>query len=406
MQSGLYNNTEGLKPCVDNFNKDTADQFASGSKKSSYSGQKKIYLIDLWLPKAGVVITMPWDLNEGIARFKLLRNVEWNGPERGPYKLLSFNDVPDNVMPVAPASLWYDLHELNNDLFVKLGRQANRQKTLTLVQKGQGKEDGSKMVDASDGEAITVDSPKNVNEITMGGVNQQNFSFFMTVKELFNYMGGNIDTIGGLGASADTYGQDRLISQAATERLSKMQERTIKFTQEVGRDLAWYLWDDPLINIPITKNIPGTSMSIETSFNENTKAGSFFDYTFDIVPYSMTIESPGQKLSKIGQLLQQYIFPIMPNLQQQGLVLNGEKLLDLVARYSNVHELKNMFTDMQGSEMVIPKSGIVNDQTFPHFKPTERNYNIRRVNDKTNRASANELALSTMQNAGKEMQND
>ena len=70
-----------------------------------------------------------------------------------------------------------------------------------------------------------MDDPQSINTFKFGGIDQQNLAFLLQVKNLFNYYGGNIDTLGGLGPQSSTVGQDRLISESASRRLADTRKR-------------------------------------------------------------------------------------------------------------------------------------------------------------------------------------
>ena len=65
-----------------------------------------------------------------------------------------------------------------------------------------------------------MDDPQNVNTYKFGGIDDKNLAFLLQVKTLFNYYGGNIDSLGGLGPQTGTVGQDKLIAESASRRLA------------------------------------------------------------------------------------------------------------------------------------------------------------------------------------------
>jgi hypothetical protein len=88
-------------------------------------------LWDLFLPREQLIVTFPYTEHAGGGSSeKPLRVAKWTGPRAGPYHFLSFTDVPDNIMPAAPATMWMDMHELVNRILNKLGEQSDRQKTV------------------------------------------------------------------------------------------------------------------------------------------------------------------------------------------------------------------------------------------------------------------------------------
>jgi hypothetical protein len=294
-----------------------------------------VELSDTWIPSERIVLTCKADDDTGKAP---LRVVEWRGPGRGPYHMLGFNDVPDNILPLPPATLLSDLNELANRLFRKLGRQAERQKTITAVQRG-GEEDGQRIVNASDGETISVDNPQNVTQLKFGGVEGNTLAFTLQVKDLIAYMGGNLDTLGGLSPQADTLGQEQILGQNASKRMASMQMRTHEFTENVIQDVGYYVWTDPLQDYPLDRTIPGTDITISTALRPEQRTEDFFNMAVTIEPYSMTESTPASKLNAIGRIVQDFIVPLLPMWQAQGISLDGRGLLTTVAKYSHVADL-------------------------------------------------------------------
>lgn len=324
---------------------DKAENTGTGEKKESDDSYEQcVELWDIYLPRENKMLT----ISKAQSQLKPLREIEWHGPECGPYILLGFSEVPNNVMPLPPAALWQDMHELVNQLWRKLGRQALRQKTVTFVQKGQGEKDGTVVVNAEDGQAVGVDNPQNVREAKYGGPDNVNLAFALQAKDLFSSMAGNLEILGGLSPQSETLGQDNLLNANASKRISEMQDRTIQFAREVIRALAWYLWYDPLIELPLTKRVDGTDINVPVDFTPEDREGEYLDYNIDIQPYSMQDMTPSARLAAINQVLQTVgsLLPIMPMLQQSGYMLNVDALLRTYNKYANIPELEEIVTSL------------------------------------------------------------
>ncbi len=115
--------------------------------------------VDLWevyIPRKRLILTLPDDSLTGAtdANMEPLREQEWLGPDHGPYHILGYVSVPGNAMPKGPIQDMVDLDEAANRIFRKLIRQAERQKEVLGVQAGAA-EDGSRVIETSDGEALT-----------------------------------------------------------------------------------------------------------------------------------------------------------------------------------------------------------------------------------------------------------
>ena len=324
----------------------TAHAISEGSGTQREEFKRTVRFMDIWLKKQNRIIqavaSKPSDdFKDPMG--KVLKEFDWKGPENGPYRKLGFGKVSGNTMPVAPAMHWYDLHSLSNRLFRKLGRQADRQKTITGVRPGADK-DGNTVLKASDGEMVKLDDPRNVNEFKVGGIDQPTLAFVLFLKDTYSYMAGNLDMLGGLGPQSETLGQDQLLSASASMRIQKMQKEVTNFTTAVLQDLMFYLWYDPDPNQQdVTKTIPGfESIAINVPFKPEDREGDYLQYNIKMEPYSMQHQSPESKLQGIRTILMEMVQPLLPMMEQQGVTLNVEKLFRTIAKLSNIAELDDI----------------------------------------------------------------
>ena len=163
--------------------------------------REKVWLRDVWIPHKNKLITY------GVNSNKVFNIVDWDGPKCGPYHVLGFSDVPSNLLPLPPVSLWQDLNDLANNLFRKLAKQADAKKTVVAFAGGND-ESVTRLRNANDGEGIvyTGQKPENIN---VGGIDAPTMAFFLQNKDLISYMAGNLDALGGLGPMSETVGQIR-----------------------------------------------------------------------------------------------------------------------------------------------------------------------------------------------------
>jgi len=296
--------------------------------------QDKVWLRDVWLPGTREVLTY------GVTSNTLFRVVKWDGPEHGPYYHLSYTDVPGNLLPLPPASLWRDLHEIANSLFRKLANQAMSKKRVAGFQGGNDTAVAN-LKRAKDGEGIVYDGQPPVN-LDVGGIDQPTLAMFLQTRDLFSYFGGNLDALGGLSPQTETGVQDKMLNDAAGARTDAMRATTIAFVKKVFKALAWYEWTDPARERIIEKPIDGTDIVLQRVWSEETREGDFIDYNLDIDPYSMQNDTPSIRLQKVGQVFERYIIPLLPVIQQQGGQIDIQKLLDLVSKLANVDEIRNL----------------------------------------------------------------
>jgi len=347
---------EDLQPLeFGNYNEDGDERLHTVG--TGYSGgasrfYEQVELWEIYLPKSRQVVT--FDLESGGEALKV---VSWTGPDRkmGSYHVLGYNDVDGQTMPLAPGMVWRGLDETCNGLFRKLERQAQRSKMVGLA-RGEDSEDAERIRAMSDGEVIGVQNPDAVVEKFFGGIDQKNFGFMLQVKDLFSWVAGNLDALGGLGAQSETLGQDRLLYANANQRVSGMQDMVIDFTNQVLQDYAYYMWHDPIEDYDVTVTPPSLGTPLETSLDaEERRSHDFFDHTFDIEPYSMSFMSPQMRLQNIMQVLQGVFMPLMPMMQQNGQFVDTDVIVDLFSRYGDLEELKDVIKNK--GQMIMKNMG-------------------------------------------------
>jgi len=331
------------KGTVDDLGEERAEDISMGSDPDPEEYREMVELWDIWLPAENLLVTLAAD--ESVPP---LRVVEWDGPETGPYHMLSFTPVPSNLMPLPPVALWMDLHDLANRLYRKLGNQADRQKTIVGYQRGED-DDADTINNTPDAGAVGLMNPAGAKEFRLGGVDPQSLGFLIDVFNRFSYLAGNLDALGGLSPMSDTVGQDQMLLSSASQRVNSMRNQMVKFTKKICRDLAWYLWTDPLIELPLTRRYSQYGIEVPIVYSAEDREGEFLDYNFDIEPYSMQRESPGTRLQVITTVFQNFLLPLAPMMEAQGIIPNIEGLLRTVANYTNMTELEElvMFTQPQ-----------------------------------------------------------
>jgi len=293
-----------------------------------------IELVDVWLPETRRVVVMAYD-----GETEPLSDEPWEGPESGPFEILAFREVPGNVMPLPPAALWIDMHELANRLYNKLGDQADRQKTVGAVAPDSVKY-GETVRDANDGDIVIKRAGTQLEQFRMGGVDQAVLAFAIGLREHHSYQAGNLDALGGLSAMSETLGQDQLLTASASQRIRRMQDRVYGFTERVVNKLAWFLYHDPFISIPLVKRVG--SIEIPVVYTAEQVEGDFLEYNFSIKPHSLQNRTPEQTLQTMLGLFQQVIVPLMPMIQQEGGQIDAQQIIRTASDMANLPELADI----------------------------------------------------------------
>ena len=334
--------------------------------------KEKVWLRDVWLPAESQVVTY------GVQSKKLYSIIDWDGPENGPYYVLGFTDVPGNLLPLPPVALWRDLHELGNNLFRKLAQQAEVKKTVTAFA-GGNEADVEAYRRAADGDGIKYSGPK-PETLSSGGIDPATLAFYLQNRDLFSYFAGNLDTLGGLSPQADTLGQEKLLGEASSARVGDMRDQTNEFAGDIFKALAWYEWTNPVRERVIQKPIKGTDLSIRKVWSAETREGNYLDFNLDIDVYSMQDNSPSTILQKLGTILERFVFPVLPMIEQQGGQIDFEKLMEMIGQLSDMPELNELVVFGEPPEGEPARGG--------DSKPAAMPANTTRTYERVNRPGA------------------
>jgi len=98
------------------------------------------------------------------------------------------------------------------------------------------------------------------------------------------------------------------------------------------RKLAWFIWTDPLIQIPVIKRVEGAG-EIEVIFDKYAQEGDFWDFNFKLQPYSMQRFNPTIQNQKLMEFLTAWALPVAGMAAQQGTQINIDAATRKIAQY-------------------------------------------------------------------------
>lgn len=357
-------------PKVSAFIRPDSEQGDDSEKLNTLSGDTRKTRVGKWaklwevyLRRERLVVTYSAD------QIKLgpLSVKQWEGPAHGPCHCLFYNDVEGNSMPLAPALTWAPLHDMVNSALRKLNRQAERQKTVGVVT-ADNEKDAQALMEARDGEVVSVADVNGIQERMYGGINQQTFAFMLQLKQLFSWHAGNLDTLGGLASMSNTATQDQILNANSSARLTWMADRVALFTKRVLTDYAFWLWTDPAVPYEVTLQSPMGPMP--TVLQPDERGYDFYVNELEIEPYSMTNAPPSAKLQQVNTLMTQVLLPMAPMLMQQGVNINVPGYLQTVAKYANLPEVADLVT-VNGAPLQVDGPDVSKRQSSPVKVSTE-----------------------------------
>jgi hypothetical protein len=344
-----------------------ASGITNGSIVDDDEYEPKICLMDVWLPELEKVAICARH-----APLKPLQLVE-AGPEGGPYHFLNFADVPDNVPSTSPAQNLMGLHLLYNGLMRKQARQAKRQKTNPTYNPS-ATEDAARMKRVNDGDWVKVNDPSGINVVNQGGVDQGNVAFSIGVLDLFDRQAGNLQAMAGLGPQAPTLGQEQLIYSATSRKEAKMQHRVHRFTADLMRSIGQLMWVDEILQIETNiKPRKDSLLSVHSPWTPEYREGDFWQYNFDVEPYSMIYEPPEARAQKMERAMDR-IANLYPMLQQMGGTIDVQQLVRNYAETLDLPELERIVIFPEPLEGIQPAGPGFGNHERSMAPETTRNY--------------------------------
>ena len=341
-------------------------------------------MVDLWeiyFPQHKCVYTISDDdiftVGAGYATYGeyILREQDWIGPECGPYFTCGFNPMPGNPMPRGTINDVVELDTLANNLYRKLGDQAERVKEIILAP-GTSDQDVERIIKTSDGKGARCEAPDKVKAVVFGGLNQGLFVFARDVIDRFEKMSGNLATWGGLSQQANTLGQEQLLAQQSGGMAVDLRDTMFKFISETQKALGWFWWHDPQKVMESKYSVP---MAPEVSMTRRLhpwnhdnpedlrRDGKMPNIKVD--PHSLMWSSPNQRVKDLIDVVTQVYTPMAQLFERQGIALDLQELLNRIAELKDMPDLATILTmvesqpDQQDQSAGMRKEGTMPPET-------------------------------------------
>jgi hypothetical protein len=290
-------------------------------------------LVEVFVPREQLVYTALWQPGHEMSDFLDIR--EWGGPKSGPYHMLGYQQIPDNILPVPPASMWFDLHLLGNKLARQIARQSERAKRLTIYD-GTAELDMDHIRTAPDGDTLKVSNVEGIKELNYGGTSDDAFQSLEWVKANFSEQAGQLDQLSGQKAAAPTLGQSEILQANSSVRLADLQNQVHDFVGDVGKDLAFYIHTDPAHELHLVRRERGVERQV--IFTPEQAKGEILDYATEVVPFSMARQDPNMRIRRLMEFWSAVIPSIVQSQQILGPSFKGDKALQAAAEEMGIED--------------------------------------------------------------------
>jgi len=296
-----------------------------------------VELAEVWLPDEKTIITIdPHDPDA-----KIMKTVHAECDESGPYDKLGFKNFSKTLIAPPPVWFWMDTDAALNVIVNKVVNQANSQKAV-LTYEGDSAQDAQNIALAGDRQAIRVQSKDGVGIFEFPGVDREQYPWMQYLEGQYAKQEVNLDQLGGRSPAAETLGQEQMLFSTASKGVDDMVNQVYDTTSDVLTKLANFFWKDPLYQLPVIKRIPGYG-DVEVMYDDAAREGEFFDYNFNVEPYSMQRLNPDAEYRKLLNFMGQWVLPTAQIAAQQGATIDVPVVTEQLARFLQLRELDNWY---------------------------------------------------------------
>jgi hypothetical protein len=238
--------------------------------------------------------------------------------------------------------MWHDMDVTANRVLDKIRQLMEGQRDI-LAYTDNSQEEVEKALKTPNFGTVKMNDANGIKTVSIGGLKDQtNWQYMEFILNEQTKQGANPDVLAGRGAQAPTLGQEQMVLNNATRIVNNMYTRFQDFMTSILKKLAWLYWTDPEIEIPVIKEIQGYG-PLPAVFTEPDKVADFYDFAFEIIPYSTQRTSPELQYQKTMQFMTQWMLPTAQMAQAQGAQLDVPTATKRLGEYLGIKNLNEFF---------------------------------------------------------------
>ena len=349
LESGYYDNAaleeaQGLEDDAD-----LPNRLGAGEASSTDPLIERVRLVDFYerdMRGAWSVCTHAMDLSGGsygTMKERYVREPEaFNGPEAGPYEILTFDTMPDQLFGLSMAMQLDDLDEIINDITGRMLTMAAETKRVFAAKPGSMDVMG-KIQRAPMFGTVQCD-PNDVKALDVGGLLEAHQQAVAMGGSVYNNASG-----GGMLLQstkvADTATEASFLRANAENMVESMQDRAVDFAARICKQAAFDLLNNPMRQaMPFTYNPEDGEEEYIVVYDPATIENDHNDYVWEIEPFSNLPTDANSRIARtmegIGALGQ--TAPIVAQLQG-----DVQALAEIIGDSIGTPEMKRIFPSQQ-----------------------------------------------------------
>ncbi len=270
-----------------------------------------------------------------------LRIEPYEGPQRGPFEWLEYDQLPAILNGIAPVAQHREQSENVNDVIVKTLEQVGKTKRVLGVQKGVKKEEIRAVEESMDGDTIGMDDPKAYSMLEFGNISSELLPLTGVLMDYWNMQSGNVDILGGTRAKSGTATQFQGLAANAESVADDLVDLTDDFHERQGQHLAWWLLSDPRMVQRESFRLPSGDI-VPMVYDATTRQGDFAEFAFTVKPKSTIRQDGAVRAGRFVQLMGLAMQSAQVTLQTGGAWKTGA-FLKKAGEIIDIEELDTMY---------------------------------------------------------------
>ena len=221
-------------------------------RSDEYELEDDVEVWEIFVPSANAIITLPADPDVVFDEF--LRISDYYGLKEGPYTFLAL--TPRSLTTQSrfpwPRNSWTSTPWPIRSWPRSSTRPSGRRMSCSSPAMARTTPSKSAMPATARSSSAT---PPNPNWSASAARIPQNSEAFQILANQFNVLAGNINQLGGQNVSAKSATAANILQQNNSVQVEAMRIAVYDMANEESRKRGFYMWTDPLINLPMTKRV-------------------------------------------------------------------------------------------------------------------------------------------------------
>jgi hypothetical protein len=225
---------------------------------------------------------------------------EYEGPERGPYELLTLRDMNNQTSPIAPSARLMDLHQATANAGTMIVDQILETDRKLVVKPEGGEELANDLLDRM--KKVIKGDPELAKEFVRGGMVDKMMPGFQVLLGMAANEGLSLQQTGGSSSAADSATEASILAGRANVLLRTAKGKCNTALANVYRRMSDMLDRDEVTKATFGERLPG-GLTLDLHWTPDMREGLWSDFTHEIQIEEIDTNDPNMEKVRTLELL-------------------------------------------------------------------------------------------------------